>query len=92
MPLRQQLLEEMAERREVAEREAERARRRELTRAALLCVGWMLLGLYFLAWSMHTDSYDYGRIAFYGGLIVGNGGIVYTLLETYRRLEKRGDL
>jgi hypothetical protein len=92
MPLRQQLLEEMTRRREAAELEAERARRRELVRAALLCVGWLLLGLYILGWSMHTANYDYGRIAFYGGLIVGNGGIVYTLLRTHRRLEKRGDL
>jgi hypothetical protein len=92
MPLRQELLDEMARSREAAELEAERARRRELIRAALLCIGWMLLGLYFLGWSMHTTDEHYGRIAFYGGLIVGNSGSVYTLLNTYHRLEKRGDL
>jgi hypothetical protein len=52
----------------------------------------MLLGLYLLGWSVHTTDYLYGRIAFFGGLIVGNTGIVYTLLNTYRRLEKSGDL
>jgi hypothetical protein len=41
---------------------------------------------------MHTTNEHYGRVAFYGGLIVGNAGILYTLLNTYRRLEKRGDL
>jgi hypothetical protein len=52
----------------------------------------MLLGLYLLGWSMHTADYTYGRIAFYSGVIVGNCGIIFTLLNTHRRLEKRGDL
>lgn len=92
MPLRKELLDELARVRETAELEAERARRRELVRAGALCVAWMLLGLYLLAWSMHTTDYAYGRIAFYSGVIVGNVGIIFTLLNTHRRLEKRGDL
>ena len=92
MSLRKELLEEMARVRDAAETEAERARRWELVRAAILCLVWMLLGLYLLGWSFHTDDYLYGRIAFFGGVIVGNGGIIFTLMNTYRRLEKRGDL
>jgi hypothetical protein len=92
MPLRKELLDEMGRARVAAELETERARRRELIRAAALCVAWMLLGLYLLGWSMHTTDYAYGRIAFYSGVIVGNTGIIYTLLNTHRRLEKRGDL
>jgi hypothetical protein len=92
MPVRRDLFEDIARRRDIAEREAERARRRELVRAGALCIGWMLLGLYLLGWSVHTTDYLYGRIAFFGGLIVGNAGIVYTLLNTFRRLEKSGDL
>jgi hypothetical protein len=92
MPTRKELLGEMGRAREAAELAAERARRFELVRAALLCITWMLVGLYLLGWSMHTSDEQYGRIAFYSGIIVGNGGIVFTLLNTYRRLEKRGDL
>ncbi len=92
MPLRKELLEEIGRSREAAELEVERARRREFIRAGALCVAWMLLGLYLLGWSMHTTDDHYGRIAFYGGLIVGNCGIIYTLLNTHRRLEKRGDV
>jgi hypothetical protein len=92
MALRRQLLEEMARAREVAEAEAERGRRRELVRTALLCIAWMMIGLYLLGWSMHTSDEHYGRIAFYSGVIIGNAGILYTLLDSYRRLEKRGDL
>jgi hypothetical protein len=92
MTLRRELLEEMARVREAAEAEAERGRRRELVRAGLLCIAWMIIGLYLLGWSMHTSDEHYGRIAFYSGVIVGNSGILYTLLDTYRRLENRGDL
>jgi hypothetical protein len=92
MPLRKELLEEMGRAREAAELESQRGRRRELLRASALCIAWMLLGLYLLAWSMHTTSFEYGHVAFYSGVIVGNAGIIFTLLNTYRRLEKRGDL
>ena len=92
MAPRRELLEEMARVREAAETEAERGRRRELVRTGLLCIMWMMIGLYLLGWSMHTTDEHYGRIAFYSGVIVGNAGILYTLLDCYRRLEKRGDL
>jgi hypothetical protein len=92
MSLRKQLLEEIGRQREAAELEATRAVRWTLVRCAATCVGWMLVGLYLLGWSMHTTDVQYGRMAFYGGLIVGNGGMLYTLLATYRRLEKRGDV
>ena len=92
MPIRRDLFAAAAHRRELAELEAERARRRELVKAAALCLAWMALGLYLLGWSVHTTDFLYGRVAFFGGLIVGNTGIVFTLLSTYRRLEKRGDL
>ena len=78
--------------RAAAEGVAERARQRELVRTGLLCITWMMIGLYLLGWSMHTSDEHYGRIAFYSGVIVGNAGILYTLLNCYRRLEKRGDL
>ena len=92
MSLRQQLLEEVGRQREAAELQTRRAVRRALVRCGALCVGWMLLGLYLLGWAVHTTDEHYGRIAFYSCVIVGNAGILYTLLATYRRLEERGDL
>jgi hypothetical protein len=92
MPIRRDLFEDVARRRDLAELEAERARRRVLARAGLLSLFWMLVGLYLLGWSVHTLDYLYGRIFFFGGLIVGNTGIVYVLLAAYRQLEKSGDL
>jgi uncharacterized ion transporter superfamily protein YfcC len=92
MPLRRELLDEMARVREAAEIEAERIRRRDLIRTAALCVLWMLFGLYLLGWSFHTTDERYARAAFYAGIILGNGGIAFTLLRAQRRREERGDL
>lgn len=91
MPLRKQLLEEMGRAREAAEIEADRIRRRDMIRTGAACVMWMLLGLYLLGWSMHTTDDRYARAAFYGGVIIGNAGIIFTLLRAYRRGEQRGD-
>lgn len=58
---------------------------------ALACVGWAAAGIFLLMWSAHTTSIAYGRIAFFAGLAVGNGGISYTLIAAYARGERRGD-
>jgi hypothetical protein len=73
---------------------AERARRDSMwayIATALACVGWAGAGIFLLMWSAHTTSATYGRIAFYGGLVVGNGGVLFTLIAAYLRGEQRGD-
>jgi hypothetical protein len=47
--------------------------------------------MFCVAWSFHTTDTSYGRMAFFGGLGVGNGGVIFTLLAVYRRGEARGD-
>jgi hypothetical protein len=32
-----------------------------------------------------------GRIAFWGGLLIGNGGVMFTLIRAYLRGERRGE-
>jgi hypothetical protein len=58
---------------------------------ALMCAGWAGLGIFLLMWSAHTTSLTYGRIAFWAGCAVGNGGILFTLIAAYARGEQRGD-
>jgi hypothetical protein len=91
MPLPHELLEEIGARRRAEQVEADRVRRRALTRAAAACVGWLVIGLYLLGWSMHTTDLRYAGAAFVGGLTLGNGGIIFTLLRAYRQGEERGD-
>jgi hypothetical protein len=91
MPLPRPLLEKMAAERNAAEVEAKRDRNRDLAWSALRCLLWSALGILCILWSAHTTDAAYGRIAFYGGLVVGNAGIVYTLLGVYKRGLSRGD-
>ncbi|MBC7791683.1 MAG: hypothetical protein H7Z74_17180 [Anaerolineae bacterium] len=91
MPLPREILEEMASRYEQHAVLAERDKLWDYLRTALVCVLWSALGIVCILWSAHTTSIVYGRIAFFSGLGIGNGGIVFTLLAAYRRGEKRGD-
>lgn len=86
-PLREEMAASRAREREVAERDKQRA----LGWAALQCVGWAALGVFLILWSAHTTDMTYGRVAFYGGIGAGNGGVLFTLLAAYRRGERRGD-
>jgi hypothetical protein len=91
MPLPRQLLEEMAASRAAAFEAAEREKLHDLFWSALRCVGWSAVGIFWILWSAHTTDVTLGKIAFFGGIAAGNGGIIYTLLGAYRRGERRGD-
>ena len=91
MPPPRELLEQMAAARRREHELSERDRRRDLLRTAAACVAWCALGLFLVAWSFHTTDVRLGRVAFLGGLILGNGGIVWVLAAAYRRGERRGD-
>lgn len=74
--------------------ELERQVRRELrwvyARAVALCFVWLAFGLALMGWSVNTTNYENGIIAFWGGLLVANGGILVTLLVTYHRAMEEG--
>jgi hypothetical protein len=91
MPLPPEIRDELALRHRGEHESAERDRRRDFTRTALICWGWALLGLAMVAYSVNTTDETIGRIAFYTGLGVGNAGMIFTLLGAYRRGEARGD-
>ncbi len=64
---------------------------RDLALTALACLAWALAGIACIAWSAHTSNLLYGRMAFFTGVGLGNGGVIFTLLAAYRRGERRGD-
>ena len=77
--------------REAAEREASAVLRRDLLRSALQLIAWTFLGLSIMFWAFYVSDVVLGRAFLYGGMAVGYSGIFYTLFQTYRRGEKRGD-
>ncbi|HEU4642544.1 MAG TPA: hypothetical protein VFS44_08825 [Gemmatimonadaceae bacterium] len=91
MPLPREILAELASKRAAERAAAERDRRRDLARTALECFGWAAAGILAILWSVHTTDPTAGRVAFYGGMGLGNGGILLSLLAAYRRGERRGD-
>lgn len=91
MPLPKEVREELAARRESESHEAERDKWRDILLTSLQCFAWAAIGILLIAWSAHTTDLTYGKAAFFAGLGVGNGGIIFTLLAAYRRGERRGD-
>jgi hypothetical protein len=90
-PLLQKELERIARERLEAESEISRIKRRELVRACLECLGSAFLGLLCMGFALHTTDEGIGKIAFWGGLVVGYSGITYALVGAYKRGEDRGD-
>jgi hypothetical protein len=90
MPVPKHLLEGLAARRARENEEADRDKLRLMMATAGWCVFWTAAGIFPILWSAHTTSLLYGRIAFYAGIGIGNGGILFTLLNAYRVGEKRG--
>lgn len=91
MPLPDELLDAQQRQRDRQHEDAERDRYRDLLLTALQCMGWSAAGIFLILWSAHTTDVTCGTAAFFAGLGVGNGGIIFTLLAAYRRGELRGD-
>lgn len=87
MPLPRQILDEIAVRHRAAEILHARDRLRDWIISIVMCWTWAAAGLFLVGWSFHTSNMVYGRIAFWGGLSIGNGGIFYTLLTAWHRGE-----
>lgn len=55
------------------------------------CIGFALFGLFAVMWSAHMTNARLGWLAVYAGLLVGNGGVLVTLMYAYYRGQRRGD-
>jgi hypothetical protein len=72
----------------------ERRASRDLRRAACLtilgCVVWAALGLFLMGWAFHTGDERLGRVAFLSGVLIGDIGVLGTLLGSHLRAEREG--
>lgn len=83
-------LEERALEIEQREKEFRRQTRSLYLRYGLEYAVWFSIGLFLLGWSMHTTDSRYAGLAFWGGLILGDGGMILTLVRARHEAEKRG--
>jgi hypothetical protein len=83
-------LEERALEIEQREKESRRQTRSLYLRYGLEYAVWFSIGLFLLGWSMHTTDSRYAGLAFWGGLILGDGGMILTLVRARHQAEKLG--
>ena len=91
MPLPGELLEQMAAKARAAESRARWDTRLDLFITSLVCMSFAGAGIGLIGFAIHTTDAWVGRACFWGGLGLGNSGIIFTLLAAYRRGERRGD-
>ena len=91
MPLPIEIREELQRKRLAEHRDAERDKRWDYVRTALLCWLWCLAGIALVAWSFHSSDERYARAIFWAGVGCGNAGMIFSILGLYRRGEARGD-
>ena len=60
-------------------------------RTLALVVFSLALGLFLMAWSVHTTDMRYAGAAFWAGLIVGNGCVLISVLMVLSRNSRRHD-
>jgi len=51
---------------------------------------WLTVGLFLLFWSFHTTDTRYAGLAFWGGIGLGDGGMLMALVRARRDMEKCG--
>ena len=60
-------------------------------RTLAIVVTSVSLGLFLMAWSVHTTDMRYAGAAFWAGLIIGNGGVIVIMLMVLARAARRHD-
>jgi hypothetical protein len=83
--------EERARQMRASGRDADRERWRDLIFTSARCFGWMLVGLALLESAYHTSDAKLGMVFWWGGITVGNAGVLVTVFRAFRRGQNRGD-
>ena len=51
---------------------------------------WFVIGLFLMFWSFHTTDTRYAGLAFWGGIGVGDGGMLFALIRARKEAERCG--
>jgi hypothetical protein len=70
-----------------------RSRKRALyLRYGLEYLAWFIIGLFLLFWSFRTTDSRYARLAFWGGIGLGDAGMLMALIRARKEGERTGIL
>jgi len=83
-------LEERALQLEQLERETRIQKRSLYIRYGLEYLLWFVIGGFLLFWSFHTTDSRYARLAFWGGIGLGDGGMLMALIRARHEAERCG--
>ena len=75
-----------------SERLARRDWRRDMAIAVAECFVSLGVGLWLIAWSLHTTDQRLGDVAMLSGAALGNAGLLLSLIRAHARAVERGDL
>ncbi len=51
---------------------------------------WFVVGLFLMFWSFHTSDSRYAGLAFFGGIGLGDAGMLMTLIRARKEAERCG--
>lgn len=85
-------IEERALEIEWLEKETKSQKRELYIRYGLEYLIWFVVGLFLLFWSFRTSDPRYARLAFWGGIGLGDAGMLMALIRARREGERKGIL
>lgn len=74
---------------EAFSREADREDFWDTVRTLGECLMWCVVGLALMSWAVATTNEVWAPVLFWGGLAVGNGGVLISLVGAYARSGER---
>ena len=77
----------MGQRRYELEVDAQRERLQITMRGAIQCLLWCAMGLAGIAWALHSTDVARAKLVFAAGIVVGNAGVVITILRVWLALD-----
>ncbi len=83
-------LEERALEIERQEAELRRMTRSLYVRYGFEYVAWLAIGLFLLFWSFRTNDTRYAGLCFWGGIGLGDAGMLMTLIRARKEADKCG--
>jgi len=83
-------LEERAIELEQFERELQKQKRLLYLRYGFEYAVWFIVGIFLLGWSLHTADTRYARLAFWGGIGLGDAGMLWALVRARNEAERLG--